>query len=148
MRGFYRSTYKDEHNQEKFLASTQFESTYARYAFPCFDEPIYKATFDISIVTDPGMTAISNMPVVSATPCDFHGAKKVWVKFDRTPQMSSYLVAFVVGELDLYPGKDEKTSSKSGTIMRVYTVPGKRSQGTYSLDLAAKLLPSSNQRHL
>ncbi|KAK6024691.1 peptidase family M1 [Ostertagia ostertagi] len=135
MRGFYRSTYKDEHNQEKFLASTQFESTYARYAFPCFDEPIYKATFDISIVTDPGMTAISNMPVVSATPCDFHGAKKVWVKFDRTPQMSSYLVAFVVGELDYI-----QTSSKSGTIMRVYTVPGKRSQGTYSLDLAAKAI--------
>ncbi|KAK5967675.1 Puromycin-sensitive aminopeptidase [Trichostrongylus colubriformis] len=135
MRGFYRSTYKDENNKEKFLASTQFESTYARYAFPCFDEPIYKATFDISIVTDPGLTAISNMPVVSATPCDFRGAKKVWVKFDRTPQMSPYLVAFVVGELDYL-----QTSSKSGTIMRVYTVPGKRGQGTYSLDLAAKAI--------
>ncbi|KAK6042586.1 peptidase family M1 [Cooperia oncophora] len=136
MRGFYRSTYKGENDEEKFLASTQFESTYARYAFPCFDEPIYKATFDISIVTDPGLTAISNMPVVSSTPCDFHGTKKVWVKFDRTPPMSSYLVAFVVGELDYI-----QTSSKSGTtIIRVYTVPGKRSQGTYSLDLAAKAI--------
>ncbi|EYC45967.1 hypothetical protein Y032_0412g977 [Ancylostoma ceylanicum] len=135
MRGFYRSSYKDEQNQEKFLASTQFESTYARYAFPCFDEPIYKATFDISLIVDPGLTALSNMPVVSATPCDFHGVKKVWVKFDRTPQMSPYLVAFVVGELDYI-----QTSSKCGTTIRVYTVPGKRCQGTYSLDLAAKAI--------
>ncbi|KJH43794.1 peptidase family M1 [Dictyocaulus viviparus] len=135
MRGFYRSSYKDEQNQEKFLASTQFESTFARYAFPCFDEPIYKATFDISLVVDPGMTAISNMPIMAATPCDFHGSKKIWVKFDRTPQMSTYLVAFVVGELDYI-----QTSSKCGTIVRVYTVPGKRCQGTYSLDLAAKAI--------
>ncbi|ETN73244.1 hypothetical protein NECAME_18431 [Necator americanus] len=46
------------------------------------------------------MTALSNMPVITATPCDFHGVKKIWMKFDRTPQMSPYLVAFVVGELD------------------------------------------------
>nr|AML39764.1 aminopeptidase [Haemonchus contortus]CDJ85176.1 Peptidase M1 domain containing protein [Haemonchus contortus] len=140
MRGFYRSSYKDEHNQEKFLASTQFESTYARYAFPCFDEPIYKATFDISIVADPGMSAISNMPAVSTTPCDFKGVKKVWIKFDRTPQMSSYLVAFVVGELEYI-----QTCSKSGTIIRVFTVPGKRSQGIYSLDLAAKAIDWYNE---
>ncbi|KAK6731793.1 hypothetical protein RB195_007945 [Necator americanus] len=139
MRGFYRSSYKDEQNREKFLASTQFESTYARYAFPCFDEPIYKATFDISLIVDPGMTALSNMPVITATPCDFHGVKKIWMKFDRTPQMSPYLVAFVVGELDYL-----QTSSKSGTIIRVYTVPGKRCQGTYSLDLAAKAIDFYN----
>ncbi|ETN76612.1 peptidase family M1 [Necator americanus] len=132
---FYRSSYKDEQNQEKFLVSTQFESTYARYAFPCFDEPIYKATFDISLIVDPGMTALSNMPIVSADPCEFHGAKKVRVKFDRTPQMSTYLVAFVVGELDYI-----QTSSKSGTEIRVYTIPGKRCQGTFSLDLAAKAI--------
>ncbi|KAJ1361682.1 pp2a multicopy suppressor [Parelaphostrongylus tenuis] len=135
MRGFYRSSYKDDENREKFLASTQFESTYARYAFPCFDEPIYKATFDVSLVVDPGMTAISNMPVVATAPCDYHGSKKVLVKFDRTPLMSTYLVAFVVGELDYI-----QTSSKYGTIIRVYTVPGKRCQGTYSLDLAAKAI--------
>ncbi|WKX89353.1 hypothetical protein Q1695_008753 [Nippostrongylus brasiliensis] len=135
MRGFYRSSYRDENNQEKYLASTQFESTYARYAFPCFDEPIYKATFDISLVIDAGLTAISNMPAITSTPCDFHGAKKMWIKFDRTPQMSAYLVAFVVGELDYI-----QTTSKSGTTMRVYTVPGKRSQGIYSLDLAAKAI--------
>ncbi|WKX89354.1 hypothetical protein Q1695_008754 [Nippostrongylus brasiliensis] len=135
MRGFYRSSYRDENNQEKYLASTQFESTYARYAFPCFDEPIYKATFDISLVIDAGLTAISNMPAITSTPCDFHGAKKMWIKFDRTPQMSAYLVAFVVGELDYI-----QTTSKAGTTMRVYTVPGKRSQGIYSLDLAAKAI--------
>uniref|UniRef100_A0A0K0DBG3 Aminopeptidase n=1 Tax=Angiostrongylus cantonensis TaxID=6313 RepID=A0A0K0DBG3_ANGCA len=135
MRGFYRSWYKDDQNREKFLASTQFESTYARYAFPCFDEPIYKATFDVSLVVDPGMTAISNMPAMAATPCEYHGLKKIWVKFDRTPQMSTYLLAFVVGELDYI-----QTSSKHGTIIRVYTVPGKRCQGTYSLDLAAKAI--------
>lgn len=135
MHGFYRSSYKDEQNREKFLASTQFESTYARYAFPCFDEPIYKATFDVSLVVDPDVTAISNMPVISSTPCDVHGYKKIWVKFDRTPRMSTYLLAFVVGELDYI-----QTSSKYGTVMRVYTIPGKRCQGIYSLDLAAKAI--------
>ncbi|VDM52114.1 unnamed protein product [Angiostrongylus costaricensis] len=137
MRGFYRSSYKDDLNREKFLASTQFESTYARYAFPCFDEPIYKATFDVSLVVDPGMTAISNMPynVVYFENTSTLHYRKIWVKFERTPQMSTYLLAFVVGELDYI-----QTSSKYGTIIRVYTVPGKRCQGTFSLDLAAKAI--------
>ncbi|VDK23547.1 unnamed protein product [Anisakis simplex] len=96
MRGFYRSSYKDAKGNEKFIASTQFESTYARLSFPCWDEPIYKATFDISLVVDKNLTALSNMNAVKETD---EGTKRV-VKYATTPLMSTYLVAFAVGDLE------------------------------------------------
>lgn len=65
MHGFYRSSYKGADGKEKFLVSTQFESTYARLSFPCWDEPVYKAQFDITLEVDPKLTALSNMNVVS-----------------------------------------------------------------------------------
>uniref|UniRef100_A0A914RZV0 Aminopeptidase N-like N-terminal domain-containing protein n=1 Tax=Parascaris equorum TaxID=6256 RepID=A0A914RZV0_PAREQ len=61
MRGFYRSSYKDATGNERFIASTQFESTYARLSFPCWDEPIYKAKFDVTLIVDSNLTALSNM---------------------------------------------------------------------------------------
>lgn len=131
MRGFYRSQYKDKNGAEKFLASTQFESTYARLSFPCFDEPIYKATFDVTLEVDSNLTALSNMNVISETP-SADGKRKV-VKFATTPKMSSYLVAFAVGELEYI-----RAQTKSGVEMRVYTIPGKKEQGQYSLDLSVK----------
>lgn len=138
MRGFYRSQYKDKDGSEKFLASTQFESTYARYAFPCFDEPIYKATFDVTLEVENHLTALSNMNVVSETP-SADGKRKV-VKFATTPKMSSYLVAFAVGELEYI-----RSQTKSGVEMRVYTVPGKKEQGQYSLDLSVKCIDWYNE---
>ncbi|EFO13147.2 hypothetical protein LOAG_15383, partial [Loa loa] len=95
MRGFYRSSYKDADGRECYLVATQFESTYARLAFPCWDEPIYKAKFDVTLIVDEGLTALSNMNVISETKVD---NKKV-VKFATTPLMSTYLVAFAVGQL-------------------------------------------------
>lgn len=131
MRGFYRSQYKDKNGTEKFLASTQFESTYARYAFPCFDEPIYKATFDVTLEVENHLTALSNMNVISETPTA--DGKRKAVTFATSPKMSSYLVAFAVGELEYISAQ-----TKSGVEMRVYTVPGKKEQGQYSLDLSVK----------
>src|SRR5205823_5809765 len=61
--GFYRSTYRDAAGQEHALASTQFESTDARRAFPCWDEPAFKAVFSVSLTIDEGLTAISNSPI-------------------------------------------------------------------------------------
>ena len=69
LHGFYRSTYKGADGQDKPLASTQFESTDARRAFPCWDEPAFKAVFQVTLVVDEKLTAISNARVVRETRC-------------------------------------------------------------------------------
>lgn len=97
MNGFYRSTYRTSTSKKNYMVSTQFESTYARKSFPCFDEPIYRAVFDVSLQVDSSLTALSNMEVVSTENKD-DGTKIV--RFAPTINMSSYLVAFVVGNFD------------------------------------------------
>ncbi|MEE9413742.1 MAG: hypothetical protein V3V01_00565, partial [Acidimicrobiales bacterium] len=92
LRGFYRSTYSDEDGDEHTIATTQFQSTDARRAFPCFDEPDFKATFDITLVVDSELLAVSNSAEVSAEPS---GGDKVARTYATTMKMSTYLVAFV-----------------------------------------------------
>ncbi|KAK0405625.1 hypothetical protein QR680_018094 [Steinernema hermaphroditum] len=133
MHGFYRSSYKDASGVEKFMASTQFESTYARLCFPCWDEPMYKAKFNISLEVDQHLTALSNMNVIEEKPVE--GAQRKLVKYATTPIMSTYLLAFAVGELEYIEDK-----TKSGCVMRVYTVPGKKELGKFGLDLATKAI--------
>ena len=129
--GFYRSQYKQE-GKTKFLATTQFEAADARRAFPCWDEPEAKATFDISIIADNKFTAISNMPVISKK----NLGKKTLYKFDKTPVVSTYLIYLGVGEF-------EYLTSKIGKIqIRVVTTKGNKSKGKFSLDLGKKLLTS------
>ncbi|CAG9540352.1 unnamed protein product, partial [Cercopithifilaria johnstoni] len=131
MRGFYRSKYKDGNGRECYLAATQFESTFARLAFPCWDEPIYKAKFDITLIVDEELTALSNMNVVSETKID---NKKV-VKFATTPLMSTYLVAFAVGRLEYIESK-----TNGNCLVRIYTAEGRKNQGEFSLEVAIKAL--------
>ncbi|KAL3103892.1 hypothetical protein niasHT_022407 [Heterodera trifolii] len=130
MKGFYKSTYKDSEGNEMAVASTQFESTYARNAFPCWDEPTYKAQFDITLEVDKDMTALSNMNVTEEKHTET-GTKMV--TFARTPFMSTYLVAFAVGNFEYVEGK-----SKTGANVRIYSVPGKKEQGNYALEVVTK----------
>jgi puromycin-sensitive aminopeptidase len=97
LRGFYRSTFTDEHGQERTLATTQFESTDARRAFPCWDEPDFKAGFAVTLEVPDGLLAISNAKEVARQELD-----DGWVRdhFAETMVMSTYLVAFVVGPLE------------------------------------------------
>ena len=98
LHGFYRSTYKDAQGRDQPLASTQFESTDARRAFPCWDEPAFKAVFQVTLVVDQGLTAISNAAVVRELPVP--GTSKKAVEFADSMKMSTYLVAFIVGEFE------------------------------------------------
>lgn len=93
MTGLYKSSYIED-GVTKWLAVTQFESTSARKAFPCFDEPMYKAKFNISVVKQNGLTALSNMPILRTEV----GPVNTTVYFSETPPMSTYLVAIYVGE--------------------------------------------------
>lgn len=135
MKGFYRSKYTTPSNEVRYAAVTQFESTDARRAFPCWDEPAIKATFDITLVVPKDKVALSNMNVLERKP--YHDdAHLVEVKFARSPVMSTYLLAFVVGEYDFV-----ETKSSDGVLVRVYTPIGKSEQGRFALEVAAKTLP-------
>jgi tricorn protease interacting factor F2/3 len=129
--GFYRSQYK-QGGKTKYLATTQFEAADARRAFPCWDEPKAKATFEISIIADNKFTAISNMPVKSKKKLD----GKILYKFGKTPVVSTYLIYLGVGEFEYLTGKIGKVQ------IRVVTTKGHKSKGKFSLELGKKLLTS------
>ncbi|XP_052816194.1 puromycin-sensitive aminopeptidase-like isoform X1 [Mya arenaria] len=139
MKGFYRSKYTGPDGEDRYGAVTQFEASDARRSFPCWDEPALKATFDITLVVPKNRVALSNMPVISETDDSSDSSLKV-VKYDKTPIMSTYLVAYVVGEYDCVEGKDE-----NGVLVRVYTPVGKKEQGQFALDVAVKTLPFYNK---
>lgn len=131
LRGYYKSTY--EYNGEtKHLATTQFEATDARRAFPCFDEPNIKAVFDVTLIVPTAHEAISNtLPALVRE----HEAGFKAVRFSPTPKMSTYLLAFISGDLEHI---DKKT--KNGILVRVFTTKGKSAQAKFSLDVAVKVL--------
>ena len=96
MAGFYRAKYTDKATGEmKYMATTQMEATDARRAFPCFDEPNLKATFAVTLISEPFLTHLSNMDVKAETVKE----GKKYTTFNTTPKMSTYLVAFIVADL-------------------------------------------------
>ena len=131
LRGFYRSTYKDERGTTHSLAATQFEATDARRAFPCWDEPDFKAVFATTLVIDPTLTAVSNSSVVTET---LAGGKKI-VHFADTIKMSTYLVAFIVGRIE--PTEPVMIGQ---TPLRLWSIPGKKHLTSFGQDIAAASL--------
>ncbi len=131
MRGFYRSRYEVS-GVSKHLATTQFESTDARRAFPSFDEPAQKAIFDVTLMVPAGMAAISN--TVPSNISEHESGYKI-VEFVPTPKMSTYLLAFIVGDFEYIEGK-----TKNGVLVRVFTSPGKKEQARFALEVAGKCL--------
>jgi aminopeptidase N len=127
LRGFYLSKTKTRN-----YAVTQFEATDARRAFPCFDEPALKATFNVSLTVDAGDTVIANGPMVSDVPA---GAGKHTLTFARTPKMSTYLVAFLVGDFQCTEGKAD------GVPIRVCGTPDKLQFTHFALEAAEYILP-------
>ena len=132
MAGFYRSTYKVG-SEEKYIAVTQFEESDARRAFPCFDHPESKATFDVGMTIDQGLTAISNGPIVAETPLD-DGRKRV--SFEQTPKMSTYLLFFGVGDFEFIEEPGE-------VLVRVATMPGMTKYAQPGLEFGRKSLEFS-----
>ncbi|KAJ3133681.1 hypothetical protein HK100_004184 [Physocladia obscura] len=141
MAGFYKSSYTDEAGNKKNLVATQFEATDCRQAFPSYDEPALKATFECTLVVPEELTALNNMPEVATTFFTNTDGKKVKeVKFARTPLMSTYLVAFVVGDLESIETVATPKSPENAEpiTIRLFTVKGLVSQGTFALDVAAR----------
>jgi puromycin-sensitive aminopeptidase len=128
LRGFYRSTYKVTAENTKVLAATQFEATDARRAFPCWDEPAFKAVFATTLVIDASLTAVSNTAVVSER---IENGKKT-LRFADTIPMSTYLVAFIVGDLEA-----TEPVMVGKTPLRVYSVPGKKHLAKFAQEIGA-----------
>jgi len=126
--GFYRSTFVDAGGTTRTIGTTQFEATDARMAFPCWDEPDFKAVFEVTLVVAEDLLAISNAAEVERTPT---GDGRVAVRFAETIPMSTYLVAFVVGPLVATEPIDVR-----GTPLRVVHVPGKEHLTAFALEVA------------
>ena len=130
--GFYRSEYQDAEGETRYLATTQFEATDARRAFPCWDEPAVKATFDVTLVFDDSLEAVSNTPIVEESK-PASGLRSV--RFGETPIMSTYLLAFVVGDI-----VSVEADAANGTRVGIWTTRGKENQAGFALDTSVKLL--------
>ncbi|KAA0716990.1 Endoplasmic reticulum aminopeptidase 1 [Triplophysa tibetana] len=130
--GFYRSTYRTSMGETRVLASTQFEPTSARAAFPCFDEPAFKANFSVRIRREAEHISLSNMPKLRTLELP-HGLFED--QFDESVKMSTYLVAFIVSDF-----LSISKTSQHGVQISVYAVPEKIDQAEFALDAAVRLL--------
>ena len=137
LRGFYRSQYVNPEGEVSYLATTQFEATDARRAFPCWDEPACKATFQLTLNIPANMVAVSNTPILEQAGLDA-GFKSIM--FHRTPIMSTYLMAFVVGDLSYI-----EQEAVNNTTVGVWTTRGKEEQGRFALETSARMLEFFNE---
>ena len=129
MHGLY-PCYFTHDGVKKQLFATQFESHHAREVFPCVDEPAAKAEYDLTLVTRTGITVLGNMPIKS----EEENGDFLTTAFEKTPQMSSYLLAFVIGELH------KKTArTKSGVEVNVWATPAQNENTLdFALDIATR----------
>ncbi|GLG93873.1 Membrane alanyl aminopeptidase [Gryllus bimaculatus] len=133
MYGFYVSTYTIG-DVKKRLAATQFQATHARKAFPCFDEPNFKARFEISVVAPPGYFCLSNMPVKEEK--DLTGGSREFI-FKNSPIMSPYLVAFVVSD---FSNLDDEDNQEGGVHIKTWARENALDRADYSLKVSRKML--------
>lgn len=139
LEGFYLSTYQDSNGIKRRLATTHFEPTSARRAFPCFDEPQLKAKFLVTITHDRSLKSFFNMPIKEQS--DVRGKPdQLRNEFYESKPMSSYLVAFVVCDFEYV-----EATTKSNVSIRVIAAANKINQTSFALDLATKI--TENYEH-
>ncbi|XP_076239351.1 glutamyl aminopeptidase [Calliopsis andreniformis] len=138
--GFYLSTYTDLNQSLRKIAVTQFEPFYARNAFPCFDEPSFKATFTIRILhsEEHPYHALSNMPVAKVESLKNESDSRV-TYFAPTPPMSTYLVAFVVSDFECL-GSSLKLINGSKIPLNICIRPMYRNKTSFAMEVATKAI--------
>lgn len=131
MHGMYPCYFKHD-DEAKELIATQFESHHAREVFPCIDEPEAKATFDVTLTTETGIAVLGNMPVKNQT----EENNRLVTSFDTTPRMSTYLLAWVVGEMHA-----KTATTKSGVEVNVWATPAQSPESLdFALDIATRTI--------
>ena len=137
--GFYRTAYTSVDGQKKYAGTTQFESHDARRAFLCADEPGRKATFAVTLNVPKDLQALSNTPIQKESQCTWNSALKT-VQFNQTPLMSTYLLAWYIGELEFVETTCKLPKTDKPLTIRTYTTPGKKDQATFANDFGAKVI--------
>ncbi len=132
--GLFRAPYTSDGKPQRMLA-TQLEAIFARTLFPAFDEPVFRAVFELTVRAPVGYEVLSNMPRVGAATHSADAKPAMVHRFAPTPPMPSYLVSVAVGKFDVLEGR------AAGVPLRILTAPGKGEQGRYALDASRKLLP-------
>ena len=132
LRGFYRSVFNDADGVEQIIATTQFEATDARRAFPCWDEPDLKATFSTTLIVEEGLMPVTNGGEIGKTVL---GNGKIEYCFEKTMKMSTYIVAFIVGDLVATEPVDV-----DGTPLRIIAPPGSEHLTAFALEVGAHAL--------
>lgn len=138
MNGIYPCNYVHD-KKDKMLIATQFESHHAREVFPCIDEPEAKATFELSLVTPKNEVVVANTPIKSQKVLENDKTKMI-THFEKTPHMSTYLLAFVYGEMKYLEAKTAK-----GVVVRTYATPDNVNFTRFALDTAVKCLDFYNE---
>ncbi|KAL3886465.1 hypothetical protein ACJMK2_026450 [Sinanodonta woodiana] len=131
--GFYKSSYKTDNGEERYIATTHFEPTDARSAFPCFDEPHFKAIFQMSIVREKDYIALYNMPLNRSEV--YEKGSLMVDHFEKSVDMSTYLVAFVVCDY-----KNVTSHTKGNVKVSVYTPPDQIERAHFALEAAVAIL--------
>jgi aminopeptidase N len=131
--GLFRVDHRSNGRPATMLA-TQLQAVQARTVFPHWDEPLFRAAFEIEVTAPAGYTVLSNQPQVEA---QARGGR-VWHRFAATPPMPSYLVSVAVGRFDVLEGEAD------GVPLRLFTAPGKREQARYALEVTRQVLPYFN----
>ena len=134
--GIYHDDYKTETGEAKRMLVTQFEVADARRMFPGWDEPAFKATFQLSVTLPKDLIVVSNMPIASTSPV---GGDLKHVAFADSPRMSTYLLALVAGDMASVDGK------AAGTPMHAYAPTGRQDQGAFALQAEENNLPFYNE---
>ena len=132
--GLFLQHYQDKSGQDRTLLSTQFEATDARRMFPCWDEPVFRAQFQLTVNAPKRWKAISNMPAVSAV----EDGDLLKTTFAVTPKMSSYLLAYTAGDVNFV------ADSAEGIDLKVWAPNGQEKEGLVALENAAQILPDYN----
>ncbi|XP_073998601.1 endoplasmic reticulum aminopeptidase 1-like isoform X3 [Rhodnius prolixus] len=141
MEGFYISSYINKDGEKRYLATTHFEPTYARTAFPCFDEPQFKARFKMSILRDRFHISLFNMPIVNTEEAGFYmGTGLLKDDFQESVEMSTYLVAFVVCDYHHI-----RKTTKRGISVAVYAPPDLLPQAEFALNTATSMMDHYEQ---
>ena len=124
---------------------TFFQPCDARRAFPCFDEPALKASFELSIEIPDDQVALSNMPVERTTVASSPDEKWKVVKFERSPVMSTYLFTWAVGDFGFVEALTERLYNKGRLPIRIYTTKGLEQQAQFALGYAGRIVDSLSE---